>query len=780
MASFSDTLRTRSNSALISLLQARPDLAVPAPGSLASLAARATNRSSLERALAGLDQFHLQIIETIVALTPLPDAVTAPGIKTAIAGSTRKAVDAALTTLNTLALVWFDADVSTDVRTRPWHPAPGMADLIGPYPAGLGPLRPLGATGSAVVPVPDVALLTTGPTGASTILSALTWGPPVGRAPVSPSGAKVTDWLVTNGFLIRTDNSHVALPREVALTLRKGKTFPTAATHAPTPEAAEFPIEQINAQALGAVDATVHLVAELLAAWTIAPPAVLRSGGLGIRDLRKVAARLEVSEAETAFIVELAAGAGLITDDAALTPHLAPTPAAEEWLASDLASRWSRLVHAWAGSNRTPWLVGTRDARGALFAPLSPELVRPWVTRLRTSTLQVLADHPGLALDADAIASVLAWRTPRAIPPASAITELLGEAERLGVIGAGALSSMGAAVAAGTDPGSALAEALPSPVDEILLQGDLTGIIPGRPSPALYHLIDAAATIESRGGALTVRFTDRSITDALDGGMDAESLLTGLGAHSRTGIPQPLEYLIRDAGRRHGRLRVGSGASYIRVEDPALLTGLVEDSRLRALGLRTLAPTVLVAQVSAPELLDALREHGLAPVAEGLDGALIDVDARRRATIAPSVRAQAPTRGQSIERDTSVLVESDADRDSRISALVTKLRANAAAEAAGDKADEASASEGAQGVVVPPSASGTTDPADALTRLREAIDAKSEVWLEVIDGYGQPERRKVRPLRLEGGRLRALDLTREAELTVAVHRIARVATTDPS
>jgi hypothetical protein len=32
----------------------------------------------------------------------------------------------------------------------------------------------------------------------------------------------------------------------------------------------------------------------------------------------------------------------------------------------------------------------------------------------------------------------------------------------------------------------------------------------------------------------------------------------------------------------------------------------------------------------------------------------------------------------------------------------------------------------------------------------------------------------VRPLRVEAGRVRALDTTRGAELTVAIHRIARV------
>jgi hypothetical protein len=47
------------------------------------------------------------------------------------------------------------------------------------------------------------------------------------------------------------------------------------------------------------------------------------------------------------------------------------------------------------------------------------------------------------------------------------------------------------------------------------------------------------------------------------------------------------------------------------------------------------------------------------------------------------------------------------------------------------------------------------------------------VWVEMVGRSGL-ERRKLKPLKLDGGRLRALDAHREAELTIAVHRIASV------
>ena len=68
MATFSEHLRARSDPELVDLLARRPDLANPSPSTLASLAARATSRVSLERALAGVDASVLQVLESVVAL----------------------------------------------------------------------------------------------------------------------------------------------------------------------------------------------------------------------------------------------------------------------------------------------------------------------------------------------------------------------------------------------------------------------------------------------------------------------------------------------------------------------------------------------------------------------------------------------------------------------------------------------------------------------------------------------------------------------------------------
>ena len=68
--SLADDLRGRSDEQLAALLLARPDLARPAPADLSALAARATTRTSIQRALDGLDLAHLHALEAVVVASP--------------------------------------------------------------------------------------------------------------------------------------------------------------------------------------------------------------------------------------------------------------------------------------------------------------------------------------------------------------------------------------------------------------------------------------------------------------------------------------------------------------------------------------------------------------------------------------------------------------------------------------------------------------------------------------------------------------------------------------
>lgn len=179
---YSESLRQRDDAALVALLRRRPDLATPSPSTLLSLAARAMNRTSLERALAGLDELTLHVLEAVLVL----DSVGSPATAAAVARATgvdRARVTSALALLDELALVW-----TPGARSAGFRPAPGVAEVLGPHPAGLGPVAALAAGDAGAAgrgDLPDDA-----PPGTRAILDALTWGPPVGVAPRADASAR--------------------------------------------------------------------------------------------------------------------------------------------------------------------------------------------------------------------------------------------------------------------------------------------------------------------------------------------------------------------------------------------------------------------------------------------------------------------------------------------------------------------------------------------------------------------------------------------------------------
>ncbi|PRZ08128.1 XPB/Ssl2-like helicase family protein [Isoptericola sp. CG 20/1183] len=766
--SFTEWVRNRSDDELLELLAARPDLGTPAPSTLRSLAARAASRTSLDRALSHLDAGTLQVLESLLALsddgTPARPEQVAAAIGAPEAGA---AVGHVLDDARRAALVWDDAD---GVR-----PTPGLEDVLGPYPAGLGPVR------EGEPPAPAEL-----PPGAQPILDALAWGPPVGVVPAPGTGPRrAVDALVEAGLLIRSDARHVLLPRDVGLSLRAGRTHRTPDLDPPRPEGRTVPTAGADAEAATAALEIVRQVARLITSWDDAPPSVLRAGGLGVRDVRRTALLLDTDEPTAAFVVELAASAGLVADDGEAPASYVPTVRADTWEQADDADRWAELVAAWTASRRTPWQVGSRDEKGTLRAPLSPDLHRPWVVRLRAAVLDVLAAQPGTALGPDEVMTVLRWRSPRAVPSEAALVGLLREAALLGVTGAGALSSPGHLVAAGDGTratiAAALRQVLPAEVDEVLLQGDLTGIVPGRPSPGLSRLLDQSADIESRGAATTVRFSTGSVTRALDHGRTGEELLAELAGRSPVPVPQPLEYLVKDTARRHEAVRVGSATSYVRAADPTALAGLAEDPRLAGLGLLPLAPTVLASSVPAAELHDTLRRHGLLSGLEGPDGRPLGHVRRtvRLDRAAWSRRPATPVRDTSADARAAVVARlRRATPGSDGPGTGTGAPLGAAEPSTvpdGGTPDRASAADRdgppLAGTVVGP---GTSEPGDALALLHDALRDGRTVLVEMVGGSGTLVRRELKPMRLEGGRLRALDPVREAELTVAVHRIASV------
>ena len=822
-----EELRARSDEALSVLLRARPDLLNPVPGDLTQLSARLSGRASALRALERLDRFTLQVAE---ALAAAPDGSPDTVARNLLAGPARvrphpqadpadraavtAALPGALATLRDRALLWGpDSALRLVIAVRealtPNAANPGRTGLgptvaeatVGMSPARLQELLAGAGLPATADPVSAVAalaglfadrkrcaaLLETAPQAALGLLDRLVWGPPTGTSPnaarpvTADTATTPLEWLLARGLLLPSGPGSVVLPRELALHLRGGRSHRTAEPARPVvvPGPGRDP-RTAGTAAAGQAATAVRTVEELLDAWGLQPPPVLRAGGLGVRDLKRAALLLECSEPTAAFWLELAHTAGLIAPDGEADERWAPTPAYDHWLQQPVAQRWSALASAWLTATRTAGLAGTPDGKGKTRAVLGPELDRTLAPSVRRAVLRLLAElPPGGTADAGALLPVLRWQRPLrggATAPDGRdlrdhLTEwTLHEAELLGVTGRGALADAGRALLDGTDPVPHLAPLLPQPLDHVILQPDLTAIAPGPLLTPLSQALALCADIESKGGATVYRFTTESVRRALDAGRTAADLHAFLGQHSRTPVPQPLAYLIDDVARRHGVLRVGAASSYLRCDDRALLNEVLADRRAVELRLRMLAPTVLAAQAPAETLLAVLRTMGYAPAAESAEGDVLITRPDSRRT--PPRSAPAPVPDGPPQPDAALL-----------GAAVRAIRA-------GDRAATAVRRETVTGpaATVPQSGPARTDlrqlprtaAADTLAALQTAVMLGERMWIGYVNAEGIASQRVVDPVKVEGGFVTAFDHLADEVRTFALHRITGVAEVDES
>lgn len=735
--SLADDLRSRSDSDLALLLVQRPDLARPTPTDVTTLAARATTRSSVQRAMDFLDLAHLHTLEALVVAAP----ASVPQVARLLAQPVRSAqVKRLIADLVGLALAWESPEGVRVPRT--------VADVIGD-PSGLGPA--LGASPDTATI--EAALAQVNRQGRA-LLDALTWGPATGvlSEAVSRGDSAIGSAarsLIQQGLLHRVDASHVVLPRQVGLVLRKGQLHQAPALQPTVADSPAIDQEVVDATAGGrAAELLVHS-AEVIDAWGREPAKVLRSGGLSVRDLNKLANRLEMPVDETSWLVEVMQHAGLIARDDNDDPMWMPTGEADDWVDLPPAQRWADLASAWWTMPAAPSLVGPSE-NGRINA-LSVDTSWPAGRTRRRDVLGVMSRLPaGSAPDSDTLLDLLRWHHPLRMSRAEASGSALGldviscEAEWAGVLGRGALSAAGRElVAAKRETAIAdMAAHIPDAVDYVLLQADLTAIAPGRLDGPARTVMRLLADVESRGGATVHRITETSLRRALDAGWTADQVMAELSSISRTGIPQPLEYLVRDISRRHGVARVGSCASYVRSDDEALLDRLEADRGLGLLQLRRIAATVLVTPVPAGTVLDVLRERQYGPLAEGIDGGISLTPGRHHRT-SRATRPSVTMAGM----DTEVAHQ-----------IVDVIRHGESARSADDEAG-------------PPA---STDPVVTAALLRDAAAEGVSVWIGYVDDVGGVQRTLLRPAHVEAGRVRGTIGDSDAMCTLLLHRIRGV------
>jgi hypothetical protein len=658
-------LESLPEEALARLLAARPEsLELPWPRHLRALAERIGEPTVVTAAIRGLPTPAVQVLR---ALAVLPAEVTRESLASLL-GLSQDDPDL-VQTLATLAghgLAWVDAD---DHVRQPRGSADGWQ-----WPLNLG--QPLGVFLKSldfgrvkqVAGIHNLALnggkkalterltahlsshdrvaeiVATGPAGIEDLLRPFVWDRPVGAALGIRSFARTDGpatpvrWAADRGLLWYRDWDLAEMPREVALALR-GRDY-----HAPfdprPPAIAAVAVDpgMVDQSAAVAAGHLLDRVSALLDFAAKTPLAVIKTGGVGQRELKRVAKLLHCAEDEIRVLLEVAFGAGLIGE---FDNAVRATPACARWMQEDPAQRYAALVQAWWASPRSALRVpdGPRPSaladteygevgvavRRALLTVLSPLPAGSGADQAELaggpggSDASADADPVG---DASGIAGSVRWLCP--VYPTdlvdSWISSTAAEARLLGVVAEGAVSTPGRALAAGGDVATGAQGLLTVACGTALLGADLTAVVAGPPSAELARILDLLADRESRGTASIWRFSPATVRRAFDEGFSEERILADLAAIAAGGLPQPLDYLVKDTARRHGEVGVTGVVCVIRGSDQALLAELVAHRKLAKLGLSILAPTVLASGLPPEQTLALLREAGYAPVPARLDG----------------------------------------------------------------------------------------------------------------------------------------------------------------
>ncbi|MBT2483159.1 MULTISPECIES: helicase-associated domain-containing protein [unclassified Microbacterium] len=340
--------------------------------------------------------------------------------------------------------------------------------------------------------------------------------------------------------LLRPDGSPYA-PVSVAV---EGKSVPDEIVTGAAPRATAT----ASAHAAERAFTTVATLADLLLVARDSPFALLATGSISAGEKRQLADSgmpVEIVDA----LVTIAVPAGLAV---AVDRRLRTTTAAEAWLRSSVADRWTAL----AVSFRDALPRGVRGADAGWLPTKSWPLAHPWDpswperARLLREAARLLGLIAEDGTEPDWVADLRRGAAP--------------------------------------DP-SGLVSLLPAEVDRIFLQNDLTAIAPGPLEPALDVRLRAIAARESAAQASSYRFTAESVAHAFVVGETEQSILEFLGEISLTGIPQPLSYLVTQTAQRHGLVRVSTddetGRTRIESTDMHLIEAMAVDQSLRPLAL---------------------------------------------------------------------------------------------------------------------------------------------------------------------------------------------------
>jgi hypothetical protein len=314
----------------------------------------------------------------------------------------------------------------------------------------------------------------------------------------------------------------------------------------------------------------------------------------------------------------------------------------------------------------------------------------------------------------------------------SRISRVVSFAERIGLSHNGWLSSWALSALAGKlDVAASAANAyLPSPQRKLICQADLSLIAPGPLPTDVEIAVRRFADTEQIGMASTYRMSALSISHGLETGLTEEDIREWLLELSGKALPQPVDYLIREAAQRFGRLTIGVGEletkSVIKSLDSILLAQILNETKLKPFAMYALPDGSIGCRFEPEMVYFGLREAGFSAVRVDSKGAIVSP----RTPLGTSAQSSNPT---------------------TVDADIQRLR----------EQEEKLGSE--------------PDSDDLVRSIQLAIKNKSIIVIGVTTNTGAELEFTLEPIGFANGRLRAKDKKADIERTLPLASITRVA-----
>lgn len=352
------------------VLAARPDVvSPPEPRSVNELAERLQRPGSVALVLPRLTLPALQAAEALAALTAPVSQEALADLLDATEGEAARGLQAALQSLATHALVWpdgggalrmaaplrqawdtplgLDQPLATLLKDTTSEELRRMLTALGVRPAATKAQRLAALLEHHSDPARVVAVVARAPAEARDLLERrakagyrpeafITFGGP--SAP--ERGAR---WALERGLLVQGRYSYgpPRMPAEVTLALRgPGRHAPFDPAPPVTPLVPVTPAE-VDGEASAAATAFVGHAASVLSVCATAPPARLKSGGVGARELARIGKAAHCEEPVVRLTLETAYEAALMARDG---DRVATTNAYDTWAELEPSQRLSVLV----------------------------------------------------------------------------------------------------------------------------------------------------------------------------------------------------------------------------------------------------------------------------------------------------------------------------------------------------------------------------------------------------------------------------------------------------